>query len=73
MSFETSDIATAAYLLMKGFKLKSAENLPGKYSFVFEDPDSKAKLACIEFLNSDCSKFDNHLRALRGILRAGKK
>ena len=73
MKFETNDIATAAFLLMKGFILSDAGVQSGKYFFHFEDPESKAKIACIEFINSDCSKFDNHLRGLRSLLRAGKK
>ena len=73
MKFETSDIATAAFLLMKGFKIEKASNLSGKYLFVFEDPESKAQSVCLEFINSDCSKFDNHLRGLRSLLRSSKK
>ena len=73
MKFETSDIATAAFLLLKDFKLNSAGNLSGKYMFVFEDPDGLAQSACLEFINSDCSKFDNHLRGLRSLLRSAKK
>ena len=68
MKFETPDIATAAFLLMKGFKLLSADTVSGKYRFVFED-DGSARAACIEFLNSDCQKFDSYLRALRSMIR----
>ena len=68
MKFETPDIATAAFLLMKGFKLVSADNISGKYCFIFED-DGSARLAVLEFVNSDCQKFDSYMRALRGMMR----
>lgn len=73
MKFETPDIATAAFLLMRGLKLVTASNNAGKYYFAFEDPDSKALSLCLEFINSECSVFDSHMRTLRGILRDAKK
>lgn len=72
MKFETPDIATAAFLLMRGLKLVSATNKTGKYNFVFEDPQNQALSICLEFINSECSVFDNHMRTLRGILRDSK-
>ena len=69
MKFETSDIAVAAFILMKGLKLAHAGSNSGKYQFVFEDPENKAKLLCIEFVNSDCQQFDSYMRVLRTMVR----
>ena len=67
--FETSDLAIAAYLMLHDFKLVDACRLPtGKFRFVFEDPDQKAKSRAVEFLSSDCSKFDTHIKNLKKLL-----
>ena len=71
-TFTTPDIATAAYLLMKGFKLLSAEVLSGRYQIKFEDPDQNAQMCCIEYINYDCSRFDSCMRGLRSMLRDQK-
>ena len=71
--FVTSDIAIAAFLLMRGFKLISATITSGVYNFCFSDPEDKANIACIEYVNSECSTFDSNLRTLRGMLRDSKK
>ena len=73
MTFETPDIATAAFLQMRGFVILEAKNISGKYKFVFKDPDSLAMQACLEFINSECAVFDSYLRLLRGQLRDSKK
>ena len=67
--YETSDLAIAAYLMLHEFKLVDAGKLTsGKFSFVFEDPDKKAKSKAVEFLSSDCSKFDTHIKNLKKLL-----
>ena len=71
--FVTSDIAIAAFLLMRNYKLISATITSGVYNFCFEDPDNSASTACIEYINSECSTFDSNLRTLRGMLRDSKK
>ena len=68
--FETSDLGIAAYLIMKGIKLLSASKGRGRYEFVFEDPDGVCRVYAIEFINSDCSKFDSHLKNLKNILNS---
>ena len=73
MKFETNDIASAAFLLLKGFKLESAIDDGKKYVFIFDDPNSLAQLTCIQYINSECSAFDNHMRGLRSVLRSRKK
>tara|TARA_B100000214_G_C23885318_1_gene589192 strand:+ start:309 stop:533 length:225 start_codon:yes stop_codon:yes gene_type:complete len=67
--FETNDLSIAAFLLMRGLRLLSAEkSKSGKFIFLFSDPDDKAKQLSIEFLNSDFCEYDNHVRNLRRII-----
>ena len=67
--FETNDIALAAFLLLRGLVLDSCGIEPnGRYFFNFKDPSEKAADYAIEFLNSECSSFDNQMRNLRKIL-----
>ena len=67
--YETSDLAIAAYLMLHNFKLVDAGKLPtGKFRFVFEDPNNQAKSKAVEFLTSDCSKFDTHIKNLKKLL-----
>ncbi len=67
--YSTSDLSLAAFLLMRGLQLKSAEKTSsGRFNFVFSDPDGKGKLLSLEFLNSDFSKYDNHVRNLKKVI-----
>jgi hypothetical protein len=68
----TSDLPLAAYLMMKGLKLKDARRSPGgKFEFIFFDPGETAFALALEFVNSEFCKFDNHLRSLKKILYKG--
>ncbi len=68
-TYETSDLAIAAYLMLKGFNLLDAGRYPsGKFKFVFDDPDDNARIKAVEFLSSDCCKFDTHIKNLKKIL-----
>tara|TARA_Y100000593_G_C4262022_1_gene312716 strand:+ start:832 stop:1011 length:180 start_codon:yes stop_codon:yes gene_type:complete len=56
--------------MMKGLHLKDAYiNSRGTYVFEIEDPNGKAQQLSIQFLNSECSIFDNQMRNLRKILK----
>jgi len=67
--YETSDLAIAAYLMLHEFKLTDAGRLStGKFKFVFEDPNSNARSRAVEFLSSDCCKFDTHIKNLKKLL-----
>ena len=69
--FRTHDIAIAAFLMMKGLSLQDAFiNASGTYVFEFLDSEKEANKLSIEFLNSECSRFDNQMRNLRKILKA---
>ncbi len=67
--FETSDIAIAAYLMMKGLKLQSAgREKTGRFKFSFDDPSGLAQQFCVEFVNSESALFDAHVKNLKNIL-----
>jgi hypothetical protein len=67
--FETSDIAIAAYLMMKGLKLTSAgREKSGRFKFVFDDPGTMAQQLSVEFVNSESALFDAHVKNLKNIL-----
>ena len=67
--YETSDLAIAAYLMLNGFELLECGRHPsGKFNFVFADPDTKARSKSVEFLSSDCCKFDTHVKNLKKLL-----
>jgi len=68
--FQTSDIAIAAFIMTKGLKLKSCHiEISGKYIFEFEDPSGLGVQYSIDFINSECSQFDNQMKNLRKILK----
>jgi len=67
--YHTPDLSLAAFLLMKGIKLISAEKtLSGKFNFSFNDSDDRCKNLAVEFLNSEFSNYDNHVRNLKKII-----
>lgn len=67
--YKTSDLAIAAYLMLHEFKLKDASRTAsGRFLFVFEDPNDGAKSKAVEFLSSDCCKFDTHVKNLKKII-----
>tara|TARA_Y100000592_G_C5254649_1_gene214450 strand:- start:259 stop:486 length:228 start_codon:yes stop_codon:yes gene_type:complete len=67
--YETSDLAIAAFLMLNEYKLISASReQSGKFRFVFNDPDRTAKSCAVEFLSSDCCKFDTHIKNLKKII-----
>ncbi len=66
----TNDLGVAAFLLVKGCVLLDAFiSSSGIYCFHFSDPTGKVHQIAIEFINSDCARFDAQLRNLKKILR----
>lgn len=64
--FETSDMAIAAFLMLKSLTLQSVSKpAKGPYRFVFADPEGLAKKYVLEFASSDICKFDAHMKYLR--------
>lgn len=66
-SYVTNDLSFAAYLRMLGHKLLKACKVSGTYKFYFEKPDNINKLK-VQYINSDCAKFDASVRDLKKIL-----
>ena len=65
----TSDIAIAAFLMMKGMKLISAtRERNGRFKFEFDDPNNQASKFAVEFVNSEAAKFDAHVKNLKNII-----
>jgi hypothetical protein len=68
-NFQTSDIGIAAYVMMKGLKLKDAtRGNNGRFSFVFEDPHDLGKKYAVDYVNSESAKFDANMKNLKNIL-----
>jgi hypothetical protein len=65
--YTTSDIALAAYLKLKGLKLTHCTRAD-KFVFEFEDPEELAEDMAMEFVNSECRKFDDEMRSLKKII-----
>ena len=70
-TYETEDLALSAYLKMRGMELTNYESPTGggKIRFTFADPEGIGKKLSLEFLNSDCKKFDSEVRDLKKFLR----
>ncbi len=67
--YVTSDIAIAAFLMMKGMKLLSAtRERNGRFRFEFDDARNEADKFAVEFVNSESAKFDAHVKNLKNIL-----
>jgi len=68
-TFETSDIGVAAYVMMKGLRLKSASRgHGGRFKFVFEDPNDMGNRYSVDYVNSEAARFDANMKNLKNIL-----
>ena len=64
--FATRDLPIAAYVQIHGLTIVKAEKLAGgKFEFVFKDPDSRGEQLEIDFVNSECQRFDSAVRGLK--------
>jgi hypothetical protein len=67
--FETSDIAIASYVMMKGLRLVKAEReRSGRFKFMFDDSDGLGNSYAVEYVNSESAKFDAHMKNLKNVL-----
>ena len=67
--YETSDLALAAYLTLKGLRLIRAQRLEsGRFEFVLDDSEKKAETLAIDFFSSEFCEYDNKIRSLKKIL-----
>jgi hypothetical protein len=74
-TFVTSSMAVAAYLHEvrrneHGVRIRSARrvNGPGRFEFVFYDPDGMAQRMAVEFANSESRQFDDGMRSIKTLL-----
>ena len=68
-TYETSDIGIAAYIMMRGLKLKSAtRGVKGRFLFVFSDPTDAGKIYEVDYVNSESARFDANMKNLKNIL-----
>jgi len=68
-TFQTSDIGVAAYVMMRGLKLKSAtKEHRGRFLFIFEDQNDEGQKLSVDFVNSEAALFDAHIKNLKNIL-----
>ena len=68
-TFQTSDIGIAAYVMMKGLKLKQASRgHNGRFNFVFDDPIDLGAGYAVDYVNSESAKFDANMKNLKNIL-----
>ena len=58
----------AAYMLMHGAKLISAQKIGASYSFVLELGDLNIRTLQVSYVNSEVAKFDAAVRGLKTIL-----
>ena len=67
--YETSDIGIAAYVMMRGLKLRTASRgIKGRFSFVFEDPNNLGRIYEVDYVNSESARFDANMKNLKNIL-----
>lgn len=67
--FETSDIAIASYVMMKGLKLLDASrDHRGRFFFRFEDPNAEGNTYAVDYVNSESARFDAIMKNLKSIL-----
>lgn len=64
-TYETSDIAISAYLVMRGINLIAATKAGNKFKFTFENPDSIAENMEREYLSSDFPRYDASMRQVK--------
>lgn len=66
-TYTTSDIALAAYLKLRGLNLIKCTR-EDKFVFEFEDAENVAESLALEFINSDCRRYDDEMRSLKKII-----
>ena len=66
MTWNTTDMATAAYVKMKGLPLSNVERTEGnRFVFHFQDVESEGEKLQLEFVNGDFSTFDHEIKLLK--------
>jgi hypothetical protein len=71
-TFITNDLSVAAFLLTHGYKVtKAIKETGGRYLFEIDDHDGKASDVSLDFLSSECFRYDGFVRMLRNMLNSG--
>lgn len=65
ITYETSDIAISAYLVMKGLNLLSASRQGNRFKFIFENDRGLAESCEREYLSSDFPRYDASMRQIK--------
>lgn len=72
--WETTDLGTAAFVHMLGLNLLGASKAPGgRFMFRFEDPEGRGDNYAVDYLNSECRRFDSSVRSLKKLCYDKKK
>jgi hypothetical protein len=74
-TYETTDLAIAAWLKVHGYKLMQAGFRNGKrgaHYYQFEDPQGTAQATVMDYPNSSESQFDAAVRALKKLVYEGR-
>lgn len=70
-----TSLSLAGYLMMRGAQLANGKRSlkdSREFEFVFEDPRGEIEKWSLDFLQSDCRKFDDCVRHLRSIVNTKK-
>jgi hypothetical protein len=70
-TYETSDIAISAYLVMRGLQLINANKVGNKFKFIFDDTNQIASQLESEYLSSDFPRYDAAMRQIKRRLYKG--
>ena len=68
MTYTTTDMATAAFLYMRGLKLIKTERVRGKFEFTFDDKNNLANSLEQEYLRTEHPNFDAAMRKIKKAL-----
>lgn len=67
----TNDLSLTAYLVMRGCRLVSAQQLGRSYKFVVNIGDFTEQRLQADYINSESRKFDAAVRDLKKIMFSG--
>lgn len=63
---KTRDLALATYMKLKGLPVvRATRRNRHDFEFLFRDPDNRWDELTIEFVNSDCRRYDDEMRSLK--------
>lgn len=66
--YSTTDLAFAAFLMLKGIQLLRKEEKNKKAVFVFDDTVDLCEHFLVVFANSEFQKYDAHVRSLKKLV-----